>query len=93
MAEFKKHKKYNGLTDMFNLQICPVCGNDYIIQDSKIWTYQKQVGKRHLNFCSWGCYRKFMAEHDAQKEENFRQGRLKQVAAARAKKEEKNGMA
>lgn len=60
MAERKK--KYGGLSDMFNLQICPVCGKDYIIQHTADWAYQKQIGTKHLYYCSWGCMRKHLRE-------------------------------
>lgn len=57
----KKHKQY-GLGDMFTMRICPVCGKDFIIMDAGAYAYQKQVGKKHLNYCSWGCMRKHMRE-------------------------------
>lgn len=58
----KRRKKSGGLNEMFNLQICPVCQKDYIMRDARHWAYQKQVGNKHLNFCSWGCYRKFLRD-------------------------------
>lgn len=62
VAESKRHKKYNGLSDMFNMQECPVCGKSYIIMDARTYAYQKQIGKKHMYFCSWGCYRKFLRD-------------------------------
>lgn len=62
VAESKQHKKYNGLSDMFNMQECPVCGKNYIIMNALDWAYQKQAGKKHMYFCSWGCYRKFLRD-------------------------------
>ena len=52
----KKHKQY-GLGDMFTMRTCPM-----IIMDAGVYAYQKQVGKKHYSYCSWGCMRKHLRE-------------------------------
>ena len=61
--EKRPHKKYNPLTDLFNVQNCPICGKDFIIHDASQWVYKKRGGrdgKKMLYFCGYNCKQKYL---------------------------------
>lgn len=89
MGEYKPHKKYGGLKDMFNMYYCPECGKDFVVQDTNDYQYHKHDGKKNQYFCSWKCYRAFCKRYEEEKLLK-RQVRYNKVKAKN--KEEKDGV-
>lgn len=61
----KPHKRYNALTDMFNVQTCPICNRDFVIPDARTWAYKRRGGKdgkKMYYFCTYKCKNTYLRQ-------------------------------
>ena len=49
---------------------CPICGKVFLAHEE--WAYKKTKDKHSNIFCSWGCLRKWEAQHGSRKDRQQR---------------------
>lgn len=95
VGESKPHKKYGGLSDMFSLYYCPICGKEFVVSNTAEYVYKKHDGERLRYCCSYGCKRKLenkLAERRELEREKQRQRREAQKARQKALERAVDGM-